>query len=115
MSESENIVETSKEKAWLQWEQGLEVALGSELLLKPETANPLQLLLQLSMHHHARQCLVWIENPLAKSDGDPVQIVHNCTIFLLPLCLLPPARRANFPPHVSPQVPQSHQYEEKQL
>ena len=42
MSESENIVETSKQKAWLQWEQGLEVALGSELLLKPETTNPLQ-------------------------------------------------------------------------
>ena len=42
MSESENIVETSKQKAWMQWEQGLEVALGFELLLKPETTNTLQ-------------------------------------------------------------------------
>ena len=38
----ENIAETSKQQAWLQWEQGLEVALGSKLLLKPETTNPLQ-------------------------------------------------------------------------
>ena len=57
---------------------------------------------------HAQQHLRRVAEP------NIIAIIITIVTFVIAMCLLPPARRANFPP-VSPQAPHQHQWREEIL